>query len=175
MKKIVCLILALALLTVCAACSKGTDYSKYGDSAVIEVGSANAKAGGTVKLDISLNNNPGTSAIGIELDYDSSVLTPVSIERSGKLDGQGFFTSNLEGEDEYGAFEGDEGATVQGIWFNSADFTGNGKVMTVTFKVADDAQPGEYAVTVVQHEDDLTNQNLEYLDVVYIDGSVTIS
>jgi uncharacterized protein YxeA len=175
MKKIICLVLALALLTVCCACSGGKDYSEYGDSAVLEIGSASAKAGSTVKMDISIHNNPGTSTIGIELDYDSSVLTPVSIERTGKLDGIGFFTSNLEGEDEYGAFSGDEGATVQGIWFNTSDFSDNGKVMTVTFEVADNAAAGDYAVKFVQHEDDLTNQELEYLDVAYIDGSVTVS
>ncbi|MBQ6540033.1 MAG: hypothetical protein IJL71_03300, partial [Oscillospiraceae bacterium] len=66
MKKLVCLIMALMLLAVCTACSGSNgDYSKYGKSAVLELDSASAKPGSTVKLDISLNNNPGTTTIGL--------------------------------------------------------------------------------------------------------------
>ncbi len=175
MKKLVCLIMALMLLAVCTACSgSNEDYSKYGKSAVLELGSSTAKPGSTVELDVSLNNNPGTSTIGIELSYDTAVLTPVSIERTGTLKGLGFFTSNLEGGDEYGAFSGDDGSTVQGIWFNTSDFKDNGKVMTVKFEVADDAPAGEYAVKFIPSDDDLTNEKLEQVDVVYLDGTVTV-
>ena len=174
MKKILCGILAAAMAVSCVACSSGKDYSEYGDKAVLEVENVTAKAGDKVELDVYLNNNPGTSTVGVELEFDENVLTPVSIEASGKLKGQGFFTTNLAA-DEYGVFTGDDGTYVKGLWFNVSDWTDNGEVMTVTFEVAEDAAAGEYPITFIENEDDLVNQDFENVETVYLDGSVTIS
>lgn len=174
MKKALCFVMAMMLLFACCACS-GNSYSQYGKSAVLEVSSPSAKAGSTVKVDIALQNNPGTSVVSVELKFDPSVLIPVSMERSGKIKGVGFYTSSLDGQDEYGMFENGSKDTVKGIFFDAKDFKGNGKIMTVTFKVADDAAAGEYPVTIVEHADDLVNQNSENVDVVYLNGAVKVS
>lgn len=177
MKRILCGIMAAAMAVACCACSSGgKDYSEYGDKAVLEAENVTAKAGETVEMEVYLNNNPGTSTVDVDLRYDTDVLTPVSFEAAGDLKGTGFFFSNLSGEDdEYGLFAGEESTYAHGMWFNVSDFTGNGKVMIVTFEVADDAAAGEYSVTFNENDDDLVNQDLENVETVYLDGSITVS
>lgn len=174
MKKIFCGILAAAMAVSCVACSNGKDYSEY-DTAVLEVESVEAKAGDTIDVEIYLNNNPGTSTIGVALEYDTSVLTPVSAKASGDLAGQGFFSSNASEDDEFGLFEGDSGEYVNALWFNVSDFDGNGEVMTIEFQVSEDAAAGEYVISFTESEDDLVNQDLENVEVTYLEGTVTIS
>ncbi len=174
MKKILCGIMAAAMAVSCCACSNGKDYSEY-DTAVLEVESVKAKAGDEVELEIYLNNNPGTSTVDIELNYDTDVLTPVSMKASGDLKGQGFFYSNLSGDDELGLFTNDDNAYAHGMWFNVADFKDNGEVMVVTFEVADDAAAGDYTIEIVDNEDNLVNQDLENVEVTYLEGVVTVS
>lgn len=176
MKRILCGIMAAAMAVACCACSSGgKDYSEYGDKAVLEAENVTAKAGKTVEMEIYLNNNPGTSTVDVDLRYDTEVLTPVSFKAAGDLNGNGFFFSNLTDDDEYGLFSDDDGTYAHGMWFNVSDFTGNGKVMTVTFEVSEDAAAGEYPVTFNENEDDLVNEDLENVETVYLEGSVTVS
>lgn len=174
MKKIICGILAICLAFSCCACSRGTDYSKYGDSAVLELENESAKPGKTVDVDVLLNNNPGTATVGVQLKYDASVLTPVDAKAAGSFKGEGFFSSNAGGEDEYGLYKDDDGASLKALWFNAYNTEENGKVMTITFEVAEDAPKGETAITFEPNADDLTNEAMEYVDTVYLDGVITI-
>ena len=171
MKKILCGILAAAMAVSCAACSGGGDYSDY-DTAVLEVESVSAKAGDTVDVQVYLGNNPGTSVVEVELEFDTSVLTPVSAKVSGDLRGQGLFSSNVT-EDEYEMIP--DGEYLHAMWFNAYDTDANGEIMTLTFEVAEDAPAGEYALSFVESEDNLVNENYENVEVTYLAGNVTIS
>lgn len=183
MKKILCGILAAAMAVSCAACSSGKDYSEY-DTAVLEVASVSAKAGDTVDVEVLLNNNPGTATIGVELEYDASVLTAISAEASGALKGKGFFSSNAS-EDEIELFEDSEGAQLSALWFDANNFDGNGEIMTITFQVAEDAEAGDYTIKFVESEDDLVSvtetgpeiDDVKYtnVEVTYLEGAVTVS
>ena len=186
MKRCLCFVLAALMALMCSACTgkSKTDYSEYGTSAVIDVGEATAKAGDTVDVAISFVNNPGVAAISVQLDYDTSALEAVSAKAVGKLAGTGFL---LTSTDEEGADSALSDAGVDGselvtgedgmaklLWFNAQNFTGEGEIMTVTFKVADNAS-GTYEIKVVEHSDDLVSEDQKVItDKVYLAGSVQV-
>lgn len=53
-----------------------------GEEAAVCVSSAQAKAGDTVTLELTLENNPGVAAVSVYLDYDAAKLRPISYEIS---------------------------------------------------------------------------------------------
>lgn len=175
MKKFLCLILAFGLLIACCSCGAKKDYSQYGDSAVIEIGNVKAKAGKTVKVAVKLQNNPGAAAVSLEMHYDTAVLTPISAVAGSKVKNIGYFQSNLDKSDEFNLFSDSDSDYVKAVWFNAYNFTDNGEIMVITFQVADDAEAGVYPITVEQHENDIANEEYEYVDIVYLEGSVTVS
>lgn len=52
------------------------------EGAVLAVSSAQAEAGDTVTLQLTLENNPGVAAVSVYLDYDTAKLRPISYEIS---------------------------------------------------------------------------------------------
>lgn len=52
------------------------------EEAAVCVSSAQAKAGDTVTLELTLENNPGVAAVSVYLDYDAAKLRPISYEIS---------------------------------------------------------------------------------------------
>lgn len=54
--------------------------SAWADGAMVSVSDAQVDAGGTVTVQLSLENNPGVAGVAITLDYDASKLRPVSFD-----------------------------------------------------------------------------------------------
>lgn len=54
--------------------------SAWADGAMVSVSDAQVDAGGTVTVQLSLENNPGVAGVSITLDYDASKLRPVSFD-----------------------------------------------------------------------------------------------
>ncbi len=119
------------------------------NTAKIVVNSVRARAGDTVDVLVSLENNPGFAALNLYFTY------PEELTLVGAVNGVGThgFTSDK---------------TM--FWDNTSDHTADGTLVTLTFEVADDAEDGDYTVSVVIVES--YNENLD--DVVYTPVSGTV-
>ena len=131
----------------------------------IVVESKTTSAGSTVAVNISIANNPGIVTMGIQVAYDSN-LTLLSVSDTGLVPGQMFSTEIENPQPLY--------------WANptaTADCTVNGKIATLTFKVADNAEEGEYHIRVSYDYDnyDIYNQSGEAVQFATVNGTLTVT
>ena len=135
------------------------------DAPQIVVESKTTSAGSTVAVNISIANNPGFVTMGIQVAYDSN-LTLLSVSDTGLIPGQMFSTEIENPQPLY--------------WANptaTADCTVNGKIATLTFKVADNAEEGEYHIRVSYDYDnyDIYNQSGEAVQFATVNGTLTVT
>ena len=135
------------------------------DAPQIVVESKTTSAGSTVAVNISIANNPGFVTMGIQVAYDSN-LTLLSVSDTGLVPGQMFSTEIDNPQPLY--------------WANptaTADCTVNGKIATLTFKVADNAEEGEYHIRVSYDYDnyDIYNQSGEAVQFATVNGTLTVT
>ena len=104
------------------------------------VSTPQARPGETVAVDVSIAENPGICAFILRIDYDETVLELISIEHP-EIGSDSIWNIN--------------GGMVSWLAFSDTDY--NGTLFTVTFKVADDAEEGATAVTVLYEAGDIGN------------------
>lgn len=102
---------------------------------VLKVSSAAAKAGESITVEVSFNENPGIWAIQLMLSYDTDAL-----EYTGYSEG------DLFSEYEVNAFEDQVKAVV--IPNDLKNTYKNGTVIKYDFKVKDGVAPGEYGIKI---------------------------
>ena len=132
------------------------------DAPQIVVGSKTTMAGNTVTVDVSLKNNPGIISMMLHLSYDDA-LTLVSIGDTGLMPGRvhGDVTDTLFW---------DSGTSTENL-------TVNGVIATLTFKVDENAEPGEYGIrfTYNNDESDIINADFEPVDFAVVNGKIKVS
>ncbi|MGM9551175.1 MAG: cohesin domain-containing protein [Clostridia bacterium] len=138
------------------------------NAASITVGTVTAKAGETVTIPISISNNVGIAGFNLTINYDKTLLTPVSIEKGSALTA-GTLTSNIQQGGDMSAYE-----FVTAYWQNPSNVTNNGEILNVTFKVAEGAEEGEIPVTITYEEGDITNQDYDDVALEITNGAVTV-
>ncbi len=132
-----------------------------------KVGSAQPKAGDYVDIPVTITRNSGMATFNVELNYDSSLLTPISISKGAAL-ADGTLTSNLQQSNFNANF-------VTAYWVSPANVNNTGHAFTVRFKVNQGAS-GEIPVELSYDEKDSPlNQNFESLSVNIINGKITVN
>lgn len=141
------------------------------DSTIISADSIRANAGDTVDIKLSISNNKGFSSLGIEVDYDSNVME--LINAAGGNVGGSFTTAQTLAAKPY---------NMQ--WDSASNITYNGDLATLTFKMKDDIENGEYPITVTSYRgkngDYVDGEDINYdadftpLVLGYINGAVTV-
>ena len=116
----------------------------------IVVETVRAAAGDTVTLNVILKNNPGFAGMNAYLTY-SDVLELVAVENKIPMT----FTN---------------GTTL--VWDSDSNYSSDGLLMTLTFKVAENAEDGDYAIYV--HFIDAFNLNLDDVTFHSVSGKVTV-
>ena len=106
-------------------------HSVTGDAAQIEIESTTAVVGNTIRLEMVLKNNPGLMGLILRLDYDTSVLTLVDVQR-------GDLPMDMDASVEYNRL----------LWSANDQITENGVLCVLEFRIADGAQPGDYPITM---------------------------
>ena len=158
MKKL-CLVMALVFLMVNAAVfSEGTPK--------IAVSDANANAGETAKVTISLENNPGIISMLLSVEYDSDALKLDGVEDAGIL-GTSVHSPDFS-RNPY---------TL--LWSNgtaSENFTVNGTIVTLTFAVNKNAKSGSYPIKVTYDKEDggIIDFDLNSVEFGTSNGKITV-
>lgn len=95
---------------------------------VIAVKPVKGTAGNEITVPIYIKNNPGISGFSFKIDYDITQLVPLSITKNPDLPGS--LTSNIEQPGNYTGL-----AYVTAVWSNASDYSENGELFYITFKV----------------------------------------
>lgn len=139
----------------------------------ISVGSAASKAGTTIKVPVTITDNPGIAGFTMDLKYDRSVLTPKTATVGELLKDSGNFTSNLEQE---GVSAADlEQVTV--YWQDEVNVTGDGVLFYLEFDISSEAKEGAYALRIETDNEKnvITNQELDDVKPDILDNVVIVS
>lgn len=116
-----------------------TEETEPQDSTVPEphlsLGSATAQPGQTVKLPVTLSNNPGLCGMSFAISYDKTYLTLEDYDCTGDILTPGDWTVGIgEGE--------------KALWLQSDQTDANGEILTLVFRLADNAPQGAISVTL---------------------------
>ena len=132
---------------------------------MIIVDTVEANSGDTVDVTVSMENNPGVIGVGLSVSY-SDVLTLTKVT-DGRLLGSAMHSSNYSKKPYYLNWAND---TV------AENFTNDGVIVTLTFKVDEQAPSGEYPVSLSYNNDDfeIFNYDAETVEFEIINGSVVI-
>lgn len=148
-KKIIAITLAviIAMSTFITVFAAGTP--------TITVSSATAEPGETVKLNVSLSNNPGINTFTLGFDYDTSRLKLINVELASGIGGQFAYYNKA-------------------VWLNNKNITTNGNYLVLTFRVLSGATEGKTDVTVLYNRGEISNYNEEEVIFDVIPGKITI-
>lgn len=159
--------LGALLLAVCVSASLLCVPALAAGEPTIRVSGASAQAGGTVRISISLENNPGIIAMLLKVEYNSSVLTLTDVQDAGLL-GTNYHNPDLA-KSPYILSWANDSATE--------NYTVTGTIVTLIFQVKEGAEAGTYPVTVSydNEEDHIINYDLETVDFQAVEGGVTVT
>lgn len=149
----VCILMAQAVCFTAFADSEGTPS--------IVVSSAEAKAGDTVDVTITMSNNPGLVSVNLYVNYDADVLKLKEVKDGGLL--SGVTHSDNYTTSPYGL-----------CWVNDTapeNFTVNGVLATLTFEVSADAVSGTSTISLDQ---DILNYDMDNVVFDLVNGNVQV-
>jgi len=129
----------------------------------IIVENVQANPGEEVSVTISLKNNPGITSMKLNVSFEE-ILTLTNVEFNAEIGGQSMAPGTMNSPVILNWFQGHENVT--GDW----DF------VTLTFRVAEDAQPGmQTAIRVAYDPADLFDINENNIRFDVVSGKVTIA
>lgn len=104
---------------------------------VLTVASASAQPGQTVKLTVTLTDNPGLCGLNFQIDYDKTLLTLEDFDCTSDAFALGDWTVGIgEGE--------------RALWIQPDETRENGEVLTLIFTIAQNAPQGEIPVRLTE-------------------------
>lgn len=111
----------------------------------------------TLIADVLAEDNPGIAGFSINMNFDKTKLTPVTLETGDALKGYSV-TSNIHIEDNL-----EKLSHVSAVWINTSNQKNNGVLYTVVFDVKDCAE-GTTELTLEYEEGNISNSSLESVD-----------
>lgn len=149
MKKIISIILSVLLI----ATSSISAFSVFAvDSMLITAEDKECFVGETVDVTIKIKDNPGFSYMRLTVKYDDEVLTLIKAVNGTIMKD---FTQGLNL-----------------LWDAVSDSKENGTLVTLTFKVNEGAEDGNYPITVILRE--LYNNDLDDVEANVQNGSIQV-
>lgn len=130
----------------------------------ILMSSANAKAGEEVEIKINIENNPGITALRLVIGYDEEALEMTSFSFGDALASMNKGTSENYGN--HYSFS---------MYSATDDLTDCGTLAIVKFKVKDDAEDGEYPITITYDPDDIFNLVGDCVDFEMEIGAIMVN
>lgn len=177
MRKQICILLVLVLavgLCAPAALAAGTP--------TVSISSGTVDPGGEVTLTVSMQDNPGVTAIMVYIYYDTSVFSvdpERDIQAAGPFHAEGGLLGNtIAASKKVGRFDGDQTQDgVLALWYNSSGLnsTCSGDVLTATLHANASAQPGSYTIGLGYSPRNTTDLYGKKVAVSTVPGTVTVS
>ena len=133
------------------------------DSFNVKVDTKTANAGDVVDININLENNSGLLAAIFNVEFDKERLELIEVQDGQLLEG-GTFSPN------YKAYP------YKMVW-NSAsytDFTDDGVLAVLKFKVLDNAESGTAFINLEYKENDVFNVDLNNVPITVINGGIEV-
>lgn len=159
MRKIFCFLLAL-LLTVGAF----TPVAYAAEIPTVSISSGTVSPGGEVTLTVSIQDNPGVTAVFLYIYYDTSVFTvdpEEDLQACGGFRSSGGLIGNTTARArEIGGYDGDQDRDgVLAYWYNGMglDTNGDGALVTVTLHASASAKAGSYEIGLGYSEKNVCN------------------
>lgn len=131
---------------------------------LLKLSSATGEQGKEVTLELSVENNPGIIATMVELSYDSDKLELVKVEDKKVL--TGYITSEYVTANPYKI--GWDGTSA------TADYVDDAVLAICTFKIKEDAEPGETDVKL-EFKTKFYDFNLDTVEFEIQNGKITIT
>ncbi len=125
-----------------------------------------ASSGETVSVPVYLNNNPGFMGFSIMIDYDDSVLTPLSVNAGDMLNG-GTIDDSIGGALASGK--------LKITYYADQNIYEDGTMFTVDFAVNENAPTGDYSIGISYLQRDTFDENYENVKLVCADSLVSVS
>ncbi len=128
------------------------------------VSSATASAGQTINVDISMANNPGITALLLDINYDTTRLSLQKVTFNSAMGGSSNSSPSLASP-----------ATVS--WYNGlANMTAaNVKICTLEFKVLSAAPDGKAQIGITYDIENIFNVDFESIEFETTDGGITVT
>lgn len=126
----------------------------------LSAASGTAQPGQQLRLPISISGNPGLCGLSFAIVYDKAVLTLEDYETAGDLLRAGDWTVGI-------------GAGERALWLQSDAMDGSGELLTLVFKVTDNAPKGETTVRLLEAL--AVDEEVNSLELFVEPGTVTIA
>ena len=133
----------------------------------INVSSTKGKVGDVVKVAISLESNPGITAMTLNVDYDKSVVHLIELEDNGVLGEAIHYKWNSFGQDYPSPYSL--------MWANpmsKVNFTFNGEIIVLRFKLI--AEVAYTPITVTYTANNILNCDMKPVYFTVNNGSISI-
>ena len=134
---------------------------------VITVEDSTAMAGSTVRVNITITDNPGILAMTLKLNFDESVANIISVENGEAMSAMSFAPPTGDAL-KSGCLLSWDAETI------SAEDVKDGTIATLTFKVADNAQSNLSAVISVSQVGNVVDDNMQPISVTTVAGNMQI-
>lgn len=162
-KYLKCLIAAILIISSLLSCVLCTSAASA-NALCVKVDTVSAKTGDTVKVNVTVTNNPGVTAVKLVVNFDEDVLTLVGAEDTGLF--------------KEGIFSDDYSSDYELTWFDAlstTDNTATGVIATLSFKVNKTAKAGTSAVSVkVIGANDILDADLNKITLDATAGAVNV-
>ena len=133
----------------------------------VSIQSTSVVSGGQISVQVVIANNPGLITLLLRVGYDSSALALQSVTDGGLFGtGNAYFGNDTTANPYVLMWE--DGLAAE-------NHTADGMLATLTFAVAEDAQPGDTEISVAVDADSTLNVDLEHVQLNTQNGIVTIS
>ena len=171
-KRLIGAVCALAMcgLLLCG-CGKDAKTEKLGNNdpnhltpTVLSLSNATAKAGKTVALKLAVEQSSDLWGFSWEVAYDSAVLIPVDVEMSHE------YTKNFELD----LNKTQNPLVLQGAGRDFQNYAMTGQAATLTFRVADNAAPGDTKVSVSCKDGNNIDVDANDIPFTPLDAVVTV-
>lgn len=130
-------------------------------------------AGKELEIDVVVEENSGVSGMLLSLEYDTSALTLIGMEYGPALSSLSPLHTNTDTPDGYAVYP------FKLTYLGEENDTSTGRMMTLRFRVTEDAADGVYTIAL-QHERDrdvtyLADGEIRTKNLLIGDAKVTIS
>lgn len=128
--------------------------------AEITLGTVVAQAGKSVRIPVSIQNNPGIAGLRLRISFNSDALDYISTGKGDVLSA-GSLNAALK----------DNRITI--TWYDVQDALSDGELFTLEFQVAEGAQ-GELPLEISIQPEDVVNASWQQVDCGTVNGSIRI-